>query len=282
VIYRGVGFQDHPWLAIDRSQPAQPLFVAWGNQQGLEFAASRDGGRRFGSGRLLVASHNALGFTPVVLAGNGRVYVLYQEIGSSSIEIECLRSYDGGTSFDRPVSVGTANEPALPGEVSKTQAGPPPLFSAAMDATGLRVYAAISAFDRSAGHPVDLAWRSSTGGQTWSGPVGVASGSAASLTQTQPRLVVGPSGTVYALYLVTDHYGRIGARLTDSTDGGAGFGADRWISNRLSSANSWLARNHGWFGDYQALTIAADTLHAVWNDNRTGELELMTAQRQIG
>jgi hypothetical protein len=282
VIYRGAGFQDHPWLAIDRSEPSQPLFVAWGNQQGLEFAVSRDGGRQFGSARLLVASHDALGFTPVVLAANRRVYVLYQELASSSITIQSLHSQDGGTSFDGPVSVGTASEPALGGEVPNKQAGPPPLFSAATDATGGDVYAAISAFNRSAGHPVDLLWRSPTQGQTWSGPVAIATGSAASLTQTQPRLAVAPSGNIYALYLATDRYGRVGVRLSDSTDRGARFVADRWISNRLSSANSWLARNHGWFGDYQALSIDPDTLHAVWNDARTGIVKLMTAQLHIG
>jgi len=282
VIYRGPGFQDHPWLAIDRSQSSQPLFAAWGNQAGLEFAASRDGGRQFSASRDLVASQYGLSFTPLVLAANGRVYVLYQEIGSTSITIECLRSQDDGMSFEGPVGVGTAHEAALAGEVSKKQAGPPPLFSAALDPTGTRVYAAISAFDPSAGHPADLVWRSSSGGQTWRGPVSLATGSASSLTQTQPRLAVGPSGSLYALFFVTDRHGRIGVRLSESTDDGTRFGSGRWISNRLFSANGWLAQYHGWFGDYQALSLDSSTLHAVWNDDRTSKVELMTTQLHIG
>jgi hypothetical protein len=281
VIYRGAGFQDHPWLAIDRSQASEPLFIAWGNRLGLEFDVSVDGGRHFRGPRVLVAK-DALDSTPVVLAAAGRVYVLYQEIGSSSIRIECLRSQDDGNTFGGPVSVGTAGEAALLGQVSNKQAGPPPLFSAATDATGTRVYAAISAFDSSAGHSVDLVWRSSAEGKSWSGPVGVATDSAPSLSQTQPRLVVGPSGSLYALYLVADRHGRIGVRLSQSTNGGARFGPSRWISNRLFSANGWLTRYHGWFGDYQALSVDSGTLHAVWNDDRTGEVELVAAQLHIG
>jgi hypothetical protein len=282
VAYRGAGFQDHPWLAIDTSQPSQPLFVAWGNQQGLEFAVSRDGGRHFGAARILVVSQNALGWTPVVLAGNGRVYVLYQEIGSSSITIECLRSQDDGMTFEGPVSVGTASETTLAGEVSKEQAGPPPLFSAATDAAGMTVYAAISESEPSSGHPIGVVWRSRNAGQSWNGPVDAATGRDSSLSQTQPRLAVGPSGVLYVLYLVTDRRGLIGVRLSHSADGGRRFGGGRWISNRLFSANRWLSQYHGWFGDYQALRVGSGALRAVWNDDRTGDVQLVTAELPVG
>jgi hypothetical protein len=98
----------------------------------VELTSSRDGGRRSSPPRALIASKDGLGSTPVVLAVAGRIYVLYQRIGSSSITIECLRSPDDGARFEGPVPVGTAGEVALPGAVSKKKAGPPPLFSAAL------------------------------------------------------------------------------------------------------------------------------------------------------
>jgi hypothetical protein len=32
-----------------------------------------------------------------------------------------------------------------------------------------------------------------------------------------------------------------------------------------------------WIGDYQALATGPGTFHAVWNDTRTGQMELFTA-----
>jgi hypothetical protein len=282
VIYEGAGFQDHPWLAIDRSQPSQPLFIAWGNERGLEFTASQDDGRHFAAPRILVASPGTIDSTPVVLASHGRVEVVYQEIGSSAITIECLRSADRGETFLGPVTVGTASEATLAGEVSKQKAGPPPLVSAASDVAGLTVYAAISEFDPSSGHPIDVVWRSSNAGQSWSGPVEAATGTDRPLNQTQPRLAVGPFGVLYVLYLVTDRRGLIGVRLSQSTNRGQRFAGSRWLSNRVFSASGWLADYHGWFGDYQAISADSGTLRAVWNDDRTGDVQLMSAALPVG
>jgi len=32
-----------------------------------------------------------------------------------------------------------------------------------------------------------------------------------------------------------------------------------------------------WIGDYQGITATADTFHPIWNDTRTGQLEIFTA-----
>jgi hypothetical protein len=84
------------------------------------------------------------------------------------------------------------------------------------------------------------------------------------------------------LYLVTDRRGLVGVRLSQSIDGGRRFEDGRWISNRLFSANRWLSQYHGWFGDYQALRVGSSALRAVWNDDRTGDVQLMTAELPVG
>ena len=104
-----------------------------------------------------------------------------------------------------------------------------------------------------------------------------ATGTAGSFSQTQPRVAVGSRGELYVLQLVTDRQGRIGVWVSESSDGGRRFGAGRWVSNVLASAHTWLAQYHGWFGDYQGLAVRSGTLHAVWNDDRSGKVELMTA-----
>jgi hypothetical protein len=38
-----------------------------------------------------------------------------------------------------------------------------------------------------------------------------------------------------------------------------------------------LGLQGGWIGDYQGITATADTFHPIWNDTRTGRLEIFTA-----
>ena len=113
-------------------------------------------------------------------------------------------------------------------------------------------------------------------GRSWSAPAVVASDVHG--TYFQPQLAVGDGGRV-GLSVFELASGRVHVVMVTSTPDGASFGPPRTVAGSsfdpmFGPANS--AAQH-WIGDYQGLAATPGFFHPLWNDTRTGHLELFTA-----
>jgi hypothetical protein len=90
--------------------------------------------------------------------------------------------------------------------------------------------------------------------------------------------VVTPHGTVYVSYFAVAH-GRVDVYLTYSTTHGASLAPSRRITSASFDPRLSGQEREGspWIGDYQGLAAAAGWIHLLWNDTRTGHMELYTA-----
>jgi hypothetical protein len=70
---------------------------------------------------------------------------------------------------------------------------------------------------------------------------------------------------------------------TSSTDG-ASFAAPRRLTPSAFDPSTGLptGKSGPFIGDYQALAATASTVYPLWNDTRTGRLELFTARVPVG
>ena len=96
----------------------------------------------------------------------------------------------------------------------------------------------------------------------------------------QPQLAVGDGGRV-GLSVFELASGRVHVVMVTSTPDGASFGPPRTVTGSSFDPTLGLAHGDGtaaehWIGDYQGLAAAPGAFHPVWNDTRTGHLELVT------
>jgi hypothetical protein len=117
------------------------------------------------------------------------------------------------------------------------------------------------------------------GGRTWS--PAVAATPTDDVIYFQPNLTVDQSGRVAisAFALVN---GRVDVVLLVSAPGTLQFAApQRLTTAAFDPANSptKAGGKHGawWIGDYQGITSGDGAFHVVWNDTRTGKLDLFAA-----
>jgi hypothetical protein len=115
-------------------------------------------------------------------------------------------------------------------------------------------------------------------GSTWSTPVRVTP-VRSGLFHFQPQLAVDDAGRVAVSAFVLER-GRVGVVFSSSPPDPLRFAAPRRVTAAFNPARGLPGGpKHGtwWIGDYQGLAASAPgSFRPLWNDTRTGRLELFT------
>ncbi len=274
--------QSNPSLAIDATSGV--LNIAWAEQFSIRFTRSTDNGQSFVAPTIISGSRASL--LPVVAVGpKNAVYVAYADVHNRAgfaLPIDVAASTDGGQHFGSPQ--------AIPGIVASYFVGGQPLrldsfFSVATDPRTGILYVAYTA-DRvisdgtnntTVEDNTDVLLSSSYDeGKTWNPAVRINDDPLSdSDSHFQPELAVASDGTLYATYLTlynADSF--IDMYLTRSGDHGVNFDASKKITS-----SAWNPSNgvNGWVGDHEGLASGPSKLYAMWDDTRSGHLEIYTA-----
>lgn len=273
-VYVGHGFQDHPWLGLRRSRRSTSLFVAWTNDAGLEFAVSNNDGASFSKPQLLVAG--IAPSNPVLTVGpRSTLHVFFQEFVGPTIQkihLAVVTSTDDGLRFGAVQRIATVAAAPLAGSGPKGGAVPPPLLGAATDPISGQSAVAISAQDARLGHPVVEIWEKASTSDRWRGPFRPATGAMAALSQQQPRLLF-VRGHLYVSFFTTTRQGKTEEQLAHAAPG-----ATHFVTRALSDTPF---RADGFIGDYQALASAGSDGYGLWNDARSGRVEIVAGRLKI-
>lgn len=279
---------DHPWLATGQgSTPsARNVYVVWGagdarTAPALDLARSTDGGQSFEPPRRILAASTVpsdVGAGPELTAGpDGLVcavcdWTSQRELsGDITGQVVAVVSTDWGHSFAAPVRLGSESSVVvLPGDVMPNS-GPTVAVSAQGD-----LYVAFP--QRRAGTHADIVVVASHDrGRTWSQPVSATPADGA--TYFQPNLAVDDAGRVgISAFALAD--GRVDQVLLVSQPGKLRFQPPvRVTSTAFNPHTPTSGGKHGawWIGDYQGITAGEGAFHLMWNDARTGKLDLFAA-----
>jgi hypothetical protein len=274
------GLLDHPSLAADRWARSGPatLYVAadYFGRGGLAFTRSTDGGRSFEPLRFPdPGSGSAGGRAPMMTAGPGGLAAIayYVELPDATQRIGVVTSTDHGQTFKPPTFVTHVTPPPIIGGVNTTTGGP------AITAHGEALHLAVATVDTTAQVSELLLFTSRDHGRTWTAPRTVAR--SATTVYFQPQLAVGPSGRIalsaFALPVAT---GQVSVTLFISQPHSTRFGPPVTVTTR--PFNPHAGTQQGWIGDYQGLTATPCAFHPLWNDTRTGRLQIFTASIKPG
>jgi hypothetical protein len=291
-------FVDHPWLAVDPTSGA--LYLTWvaDEHASAGFTRSTDSGITFDPPRNVATPPNSVS-SPVTAAANGVIAIAYEtgingrdpfasededsaaivsaqeHQGEIDSQIEIVGSSDGGATFGDPVAI--AQVPSEPAVSSGAQLPTGPSIAIGPDSSIDVAYAAQSVDTEELNV---LVAHSSGAGQPFDTPAMVNERSAGEQpAYFQPQIVVDDSGTIVisAFALASD---RIDVLLWQATSNGAPFGPEtRATSEPFDPALGFPGGKHGgwWIGDYQGLASGGGTAYPLWNDTRSGNLELFVA-----
>jgi hypothetical protein len=275
------GFLDHPGVAADPSPSSSDLYLAGTfatTTAGLRFTRSTDGGRSFEAPRTIDATNGSQGRLPVIAAGaDGLVTVMYYVAQPDGTNVATVvTSTDHGETFAPPNVLGTVR---FPSSGIAARGGP---ALAADPATG-DLYAAVATGDPAGSSELDL-YSSHDRGRTWTAATTVARTD--TVTYSQPQLSVDESRRIgLSAFAITS--GRADQLLFISQPRTVIFGAAYRVTPTgfetalglatAAAQDSADSSSDHWIGDYQGLTASASGFHPVWNDTRTGQLELFTA-----
>jgi len=277
---------DHPWLAVGAGQtpPERNVYVVWaaGHGSALGFTRSTDGGKSFEAPRTILADDGTslTSAAPAIAAGpHGLVCAVCDRVthitssGDIVSQVVAVCSTDGGHSFAAPVPLGPESQViSLPGGVQPN--GSP---TAAVAPHSDTLYAAFTRHHPGATHSDIMVTASHDGGRTWAqaGPATPADG----VTYFQPNLAVDQAGRV-AISAFALASGRVNEVLLISRPRELHFRPPLRVTTTPFNPHSPTAGGkHGawWIGDYQGITTSAGAFHLVWNDTRTGRLDLFAA-----
>jgi hypothetical protein len=274
------GSIDHPGLAADPTAGSTDLYLAGiafhGSAGELSFTRSTDSGRSFEPARSIDPSHSPYDRLTVVAAGpDGTVSVMYYaEPPHGSVTVYVATSTDHGASFAAPVRLGTIRSPApVPGVNARS--GP----AIAIDPHTGAIYASVTSYAPATRASEVEVFTSRDHGRSWSGPTVVAS--TVGGAYFQPQLAAGDGGQV-GLSVFELASGRVHVVMVTSTSAGTSFGPPRTVTGSSFDPTLGLTNGDGasaqhWIGDYQGLAATPGAFHPLWNDTRTGHLELFTA-----
>ncbi len=271
-------FDDKEWLAVDRSEGPHRgnVYVVWQDNCVTFFSRSTDGGRTFSPRKALLT---ACAGTQVAVGPDGTIYVLgptytpHPDVAAYRLTV----SHDGGRTFDEPRAVIQVS--VMPGQLNGGfRAAALPSLAVVPDTGDLVV---TWNDDRNGNVNIWLS-RSTDGGATFSNPIHV--NDVARGDQFQPTVAVAPGGTVVVSWF--DRRADPENRLADvyvarSADGGRTFGpAVRVSTQRFDPSLAAPPDSSGnlFFGDYQGLVIAGETVIPFWNDPRTGLQQIWSAR----
>lgn len=280
---------DHPYLAADHGQtPAtRNVYVAWGagaSHTALDFARSTDGGESFGPPRRILAEAagpSLVSAGPELATGPGGLVVAVcdwtsQQDSSGDMigQVVAVCSTDAGRTFAPPVQLGSESAViALPGGVL-----PNSMPTVAAAPRGDALYAAFVTHQPGATHSDIVVTASRDRGRTWSKPVTATPDDA--VTYFQPNLAIDGSGRVAisAFALANGHIDQV---LLLAPPGNLRFRPPRRMTTASFNPHNGMPSGgkHGawWIGDYQGITADAEAFQLVWNDTRTGKLDLYAA-----
>jgi hypothetical protein len=281
---------DHPYLATGRGQTGDEdhVCVAWGagaSHTALDFTRSTDGGETFAPPRRILAE---AGVPSLVSAGpelatgpNGLIcavceWTSQQDSSGDMIgQVVAVCSTDAGRSFAAPVRLGSESaDIALPGGVR-----PNSMPTVAVSPRGDRLYVAFVKHKPGATHSDIVVTASHDRGRTWSTAVTATPDD--DVTYFQPNLAVDETGPV-AISAFALAGGRVDQVLLLSGPQDLRFGPPRRVTtvafNPHNNSMPSGGKHGAWYmGDYQGIASSDKGFHLVWNDTRTGKLELFAA-----
>jgi hypothetical protein len=279
---------DHPWLAAGpgSTPSARNVYVVWGAGSAriapaLDFARSTDGGQSFEPPRRILAPSTIpsdVGAGPELAAGpDGLLCAVCdwtshrESTGDITGQVVAVVSTDWGDSFAAPIRLGSESSVVvLPGDVMPNS-GP----TVAVSAQGY-LYVAFPQ-RRSGAHTDIVVVASHDRGRTWSKPVTATPANGA--TYFQPNLAVDDAGRVGISAFALAN-GRVDQVLLVSQPGELSFQSPvRVTSTAFNPHTPTSGGKHGawWIGDYQGIAAGEGAFHLMWNDTRTGRLDLFAA-----
>jgi hypothetical protein len=286
----GGSYFDHPGIAAGPGQtPSERnVYVVWasnGNQGGDSVAMRRstDGGHNFERPRTILNAHHPSTSSsgPKIVAGaHGLVCVVgdalshWEASGDMVAQAVAVCSTDAGHSFAAPIRLGWESlNMSLPGHVIANSGV---TVTAAPNHDAL--YVAFVRRRRGSNHSAIVVRASYDRGRTWSKAVTATPNDA--VTYFQPNLAADAAGHV-AISAFALANGRINEVLLLSGPHELRFRAPLRVTTAPFNPHSPTAtgRKHGawWIGDYQGITASRGAFHLVWNDTRTGKLDLFAA-----
>jgi hypothetical protein len=280
---------DHPWLATGGQTPAgRDVYVAWGagdSHTALDLARSGDGGLSFAQPRRILgeaAVPSLVSAGPQLTAGpDGLVcavcdWTTHQDPSGDMVgEVTAVCSTDAGRSFAAPVHLGSESAViALPGGV-KPNSGP----TVAASPRGDALYVAFPKHQPRAAHSDIVVTASYDRGRTWSRAVTATPRD--DVIYFQPNLAVDAAGriAISAFALANGHVNEV---LLLSRPRELRFRPPLQVTTAPFDPHDPTTASRGkygawWIGDWQGIASSAGVFHLVWNDTRTGKLDLYAA-----
>jgi hypothetical protein len=283
-------YSDHPWVAAGQGQTpsGHNVYVAWGagaSHTALDFTRSTDGGASFETPRRILGearTPSLVSAGPQLATGpHGLVcavcdWTTQQDSSGDMIgQVVAVCSTDAGHSFAAPVHLGAeAADIALPGDV-RPNSGP----TVAISPQGDALYVAFPMHKPGSAHSDIVVTASRDRGRTWSKPV--AATPRDGVIYFQPNVAVDASGRV-AISAFALANGRMDEVLLVSRAGELRFGPPLRVTTAPFNPLDPTTASRGkygiwWIGDWQGIASGAGAFYLVWNDTRTGKLDLFAA-----
>ena len=201
--------------------------------------------------------------------GGRAAIAYYAELPDFTQRIKVVTSADHGQSFAPPVVVTHVIPPPEIGKVNTTTGGP-----AIIATTDGALHLAVATVNTAGRASELLLFTSVDHGRTWTAPQTVARST--TTAYFQPQLAAGPGGRIglsaFALPVAT---GQVSVVLFISPPHSTSLGPPLTVTTR--PFNPHTGTQQGWIGDCQGLTATPSAFHPLWNDTRTGRLQLFTA-----
>jgi hypothetical protein len=283
-------YSDHPWLAAGQGEDSSGsnVYVAWGagvSHTAVEFTRSTDGGQTFTAPRRILAEARVSSLVsagPQVAAGPGGLVCVVCDwttrrdpTGDMTGQVTVVCSDDAGDTFGAPVHLGAETATiALPGG-ARPNSGPTVAISPRGDAS----YVAFPVRKPGAAHSDIVVTASRDRGRSWSAPVTATPADGA--IYFQPNLAADAAGRVaISAFALKD--GRMDEVLLISRPGQLSFGPPLRVTTAPFDPLDPATATRGkygiwWLGDWQGIASGDGAFHLVWNDTRTGKLDLFAA-----
>jgi hypothetical protein len=283
-------YSDHPWVAAGQGRtPSQHnVYAAWGagaSHTALDFTRSTNGGRSFETPRRILGEAripSLVSAGPQLAAGpDGLVCAVcdwttqQDSYGNMIGNVVAVCSADAGRSFAAPVHLGAETAAiALPGDV-RPNSGP----TVAISPQGDALYVAFPTHKPASAHSDIVVTASRDGGRTWSKAVTATPDDG--VIYFQPNIAADAAGRV-AISAFALANGRMDEVLLVSSAGELRFGPPLRVTtapfNPLDPTTASRGKyGNWWIGDWQGIASGAGAFHLVWNDTRTGKLDLFAA-----
>jgi hypothetical protein len=281
---------DHPGIAAGAGEaPTQRnVYVVWASTRGpqggnLAMRRSADGGQTFEPARAILSDHrrSLVSAGPRIAAGDGGLVCAVCDqaarpdtSGDIVGQAVAVCSTDGGATFGAPIALGPeVLDISLPGGVIANTG-----VAVGAAPHGNSLYVAFSTHTPGAIHADIAVQASHDRGRTWSAPVIATPNN--HVTYFQPNVAVDAGGRV-AVSAFALANGRVDEILLLSQAGALHFAPPWTVTTTPFNPHSPTASGgkHGawWIGDYRGITAASTSFHLVWNDTRSGRLDLYAA-----